>query len=961
MAYGGDLTYRTILDTSGYQKGINDIEGKTKSGGSTVKNIIAGLGITKLISAAFNTIKSSMDDAINRLDTMRNFPKVMSNLGISTKESEKAINKLSEGLKGIPTTLDAGALAVQRFTSKNGDVDKSTDLFLALNNAILAGGANMQIQESALEQLSQAYAKGKPDMMEWRTVQMAMPAQLKQISTQMLGNRDSLELYLKKAREYANNNPLSSTANELVEQLEAVSNGTGDMTTALGTGLRTGVISMDEFMNTIMYMNKKGTKEFKSFEEQSRNATGGIRTNITNMKTAVVRGVANMIDSIDKAMSKKGLGTIGDNISKLGKKAEELLGKLGKQIPKIIDLITKAFSVLKKLYPVLIAVGAALVSYEATLLAIKGINMAASVVKMISAFIQLIPAIDTAKEAMVALNIATNANSIGIVIAGIAALTAAGLAFYHSQTEGIRKLDDEVKKSTESINEYVESYKAAKKTRDESLANDLSEISYYQNLANELKTIVDENGRIKEGYEERANFIVTTLNEALGLEIKITDGIVENIGEMNKAIDEHIEKMKVEAIMSAQKDLYEEAIKKRKTAVEELSKAEDEKAKQEKVLAEMEKEYNESYLKMLGPVRQEYQKQIKAQKERVEKAKENYNALQETTNGYYSTIKESEAMFEDYNNGHYDRLTALHYNYQDTMSEDVKVQKETLEKQIEQAKTDLDVLEGLKKQYNTNIYDDDIEATRKELEELQKRYNGIVGTTEEGEKKATDKAKKGLDDRLKNIKDKNPAFKDATGKNIDSSIEGMKEKGPIAEYEAGKIGEKAAKSMGNQKGKAQEAGGWLLDGLLGGLTDLTKQNTILRAVTGFAGRVLSTLKSGFQENSPSKASKQYGEWLLEGLNIGIDNEKKDVLDNIEDFSDDVVNRMASAVNMQAGKMAFSGTSGTVNQIMTATGTTTVINENKLLLDGDVVYENQKKVSAKKDLQTQFGGAYSVSN
>ena len=133
---GGRLTYETKLDTSGYQKGINDITSKTKSGGATVKNIVAGLGITKLVTKAFDVIRSSMDGAISRLDTMNNFPKVMSNLGIGAKESQKAIDKLSEGLQGIPTSLDAGALAVQRFTSKNGDVQKSADIFLAVNDAI---------------------------------------------------------------------------------------------------------------------------------------------------------------------------------------------------------------------------------------------------------------------------------------------------------------------------------------------------------------------------------------------------------------------------------------------------------------------------------------------------------------------------------------------------------------------------------------------------------------------------------------------------------------------------------------------------------------------------------------------------------------------------------------------------------------------------------------------------------
>ena len=49
MAVAGSITYQTKLDTSGFQKGVNEIEGKTKTGGASVKNIIAGLGITKLI------------------------------------------------------------------------------------------------------------------------------------------------------------------------------------------------------------------------------------------------------------------------------------------------------------------------------------------------------------------------------------------------------------------------------------------------------------------------------------------------------------------------------------------------------------------------------------------------------------------------------------------------------------------------------------------------------------------------------------------------------------------------------------------------------------------------------------------------------------------------------------------------------------------------------------------------
>ena len=923
MAVAGSLTYETKLDTSGFQKGMNDIESKTKSGGASVKNIVAGLGITKLVTKAFDTIRNSMDSAISRLDTMNNFKKVMSNLGVSAKDSQQAITKLSDGLQGLPTTLDAGALAVQRFTSKNGDVKKSADMFLAVNDAILAGGASTEIQASALEQLSQSYAKGKMDMMEWRSIQTAMPAQLKQVASAM-----------------------GLTTEQLGEMLR-----TGDNTEK----------TFDEFINTLVKMDKTGVKGFKSLKDQAKNATGGIQTSITNMKTAIARGVANMIDQFDKVLKKKGLGGISKIISEIGKKIESLFKEVSKYLPKVIDFVINLFNIMKKLQPVIIAVVTAFVTYKATLIAIQAINMVGTVVKMVSTFIELIPAIDTAKDAMVALNIATNANPIGIIIAGIAALTAAGLALYNSQSKIFKELDEEVKKSTDSINEYVNSYKEAKKARDESISNDLSEISYYENLAKELKEITDENGKIKEGYEERARFIVTTLNEALGTEIKINGNLIESYQDVVKNIDEHIKMMKVEAIMSAQKDLYEEAIKKRKKAIEELSKAEDEKTKQQRILTAMEEEYSKSYLKMLGPVRQKYQEEIQAQRERVKETKENYNNLQDTVNGYYSSVSEYEAMYTDYTNGNYDKITAIHYDYQDTLNKDANVQKETYEKRIDQLKTDLGTLLGLKKKYNTDIFDADIEETRKELEETEKRYNETYNTTESGEKKITNLTKEGLDERIKKIKGKNGDFKNAGGENIENYAQGVRDKGPVAMYEASKIGQDSGEKMKDGKGKAREAGEFILDGLLGGLTNLAKQNNIFAAVTGFAGSILATLRKGLKENSPSKASKQYGEWLLEGLNVGINNEKNDVLNNIDNFSDDILNRMSNAVNVQTSKMAFSGTTGSINQILTATGTTTVVNENKLLLDGDVVYENQKKVSARKNLQTQFGGAYSVSN
>lgn len=328
----------TALNKAGFAidkftKKSGDSGDKTKnafSGISGAVSVAAGNLISAGVHKAFDMINNSVDGAIRRVDILNNFPKVMSNLGISADDSKKAITRMADALKGLPTSLDSAAASVQRLTSKNGDVGKSTEMFLALNNAILAGGAPMDIQATAIEQISQAYAKGKPDMMEWRALQSAMPAQLKQIAQAFFQNGSAIDEYLKKAEEYAKKNPMSSTGKELVDQLTAVKNGTGDMTTALGTAMRTGIVSMDDFMNTLTKMNKEGVNGFQSFEQQARNSTGGIQTAIENSKTAVVRGIAKIIEAF-------GSGSLAETVSGLGSGFEKALDSVAGLIKFVKD------------------------------------------------------------------------------------------------------------------------------------------------------------------------------------------------------------------------------------------------------------------------------------------------------------------------------------------------------------------------------------------------------------------------------------------------------------------------------------------------------------------------------------------------------------------------------------------------------------------------------------------------
>lgn len=913
----GSLMYDTQIDTKGFKKGLNSIEDQTKSAGTTIKNIVAGLGITKIISKAIDVINSSLDGAIDRLDTLNNFPKVMDNLGIDSKESSQAIQDLSDGLKGLPTTLNDGALAVQRFTSKNGDVKKSVSLFLAVNNAILAGGAGTQIQASALEQLSQAYAKGKPDMMEWRTIQMAMPAQLKQIAKHMLGNKDALAKYMKKAEEYADKNPLSSTGKELLEQFEAVKAGSGDMTTALGTALRTGVISMDEFVDAITAMNTNGSGEFKSFQEQAKNATGGIQTSITNAKTAVTRGVSKIVDEIDKSLKNEGFGGISGVISNMGKIAEKALNGIAKWMGNLIPTLKKVFEWLSKhqklvkvILGLITSVVASMVAYKVAIKAINALNVAKGIWNTVSAFISLIPEIKSAKDAMTLLNMATGKNPFALVVAGITTIIGLTAAFVAACSQ----VDEELKKTVEEADNQQQSWKDLKEAREEALRTNGNEIAVTQQLADELRTITDENGKVKEGYESRAKYILGELNKALGTEYKLNGDIVEGYKDITENVDKLIAKKKAEIALEAYREEYTKALTGQKEAVKEL--------------LELEKQLEKIKETDASGLGGETAKQaaIEATTKKIEEQKNMIGEYGYTIEKYDQlTVASTEGSKEKIEQAlddlqvSYNATTA---NNKTALLQQISDQQETVEsikKHLQEAKDNND-------KYQEQIYQKQLEVSEKELTALKQNMNDQTQVVQDGTLKQVKSANENWDkvEMANRLVEEIHSMQETLDKDDTNSNGAVK-----AVYN---LTERIATTFQTNTQKAYQWGQDYSKNMSSGISSgMSLIDTALGMVTG---KIKSMMGHSVPKEGPLKRELTWMPDMMQNLAKGIEANKYKVTRAIGGLTADMQNKMKNAVNVEVGNANASAT------VKSNYMYNSIIQLNAKF-DGDVIMDEQK--------------------
>ena len=326
MAYNLATAYVPIVPSmdgvgKAIEKAFGDASKTTgsKTGQSIGKGLSVGFaskvgavaGITSnVFSKVASVVTSSLGSAVDRADQMNNFPKVMKNLGYSATDAAASIKKISDALDGLPTTSSAMTGMVQQLAPLTSNIDEATDIALAFNNAMLAGGASTMEQENALTQYTQMLSAGKVDMQAWRSIQAAMPGQLNQVAEAMMG--------------------AGHNANDLYE------------------AMKSGKFSFDDFNKAVMDLNQNGFGKYASFAQQAKDATQGIGTAMENVKNRVAKAVQKVIDAVGVENIAGAINRFSSQFGKVGDAAAGMVTDVKKKFSEAGKWITGLYDKLDK-------------------------------------------------------------------------------------------------------------------------------------------------------------------------------------------------------------------------------------------------------------------------------------------------------------------------------------------------------------------------------------------------------------------------------------------------------------------------------------------------------------------------------------------------------------------------------------------------------------------------------------
>lgn len=621
---------------------------------------------------------------------------------------------------------------------------------------------------------------------------------------------------------------------------------------------------------------------------------------------------------------------IGSQFKQLGRTIQlDVIAPLAEDLlPTAKDFVTWATNNLQKLIPIAKIAGVAV----GTIFAVNKTAQAVRSVKtLLDAYKALkIGIVAAAAQSTVLSGILTAMPfvAVGTAIVGV---TLAMKHYSDKQSEIIEKeygLSDAQKEVIENAASLQSAYEETNQARKQAVATVNAEYDHLSELKDELNSLVDANGQVKEGYEDRANFIVNELSNALGIEKEKIWDIIQSNGELSDSIDDVIQKKKAEAVLAANENAYNEAIEKRNDA---LSIYQD----NLKTLEEAEEKYNKTK-DQANKVMDEYyrlqkengeeaattwyewnHKLIESNKvadESYEKAKKGVEDSEEAYVGYVSTIQNYEGLSSAIISGDNQKiqkaLVDLQHNFvtaetgtKETLDRQVKNMEQYYEsmqqaiadhtpgvtqemvdqaaEMVQKAQAELDKWDEQATQAGVNAGTSLAEGaastmdcnltTGKDLASTMNKGMGSADTKGTGVSKANDYAN-GAGAQAVLVNSTGVSLSSNLNKGLGSANTNAVGIGQVTKYNSGAASVDTY-SPGQKKAREAKDGLDSVDAestghnfIAGFINGMTsKASAVWDAAWGLAKKALSALSSAIKEGSPSRETAKSGRWFVLGF------------------------------------------------------------------------------------------------
>ena len=345
---------------------------------------------------------------------------------------------------------------------------------------------------------------------------------------------------------------------------------------------------------------------------------------------------------------------------------------------------------------------AAFAGVVATAFAVKKIaDFVTTVKKVGGALGDVVSAVKGVSGVLGKLDFASLLNPLGLVIAAVGGLSAAFIAAREEIEKEIQAqygLTEQQKKTIEAAENIKTSYDEMDKTRNNSMGVIDAEYKHLDDLKEEYNKLLDKNGKVKEGYENRAKFIENEFCRVLGIEQEELEKIIEKNKGLGDSIDEVITKKKGEAILAANEAAYAEALQKTDEALTVLvgsqTTLDEAEANYQKTLEETRKERDKISTAMLhasGNLDQyHYQlgqldKKEQTAKKAVEDARKAVEDADAAYVGYTNTISNYEGLSEAIIGGEAKSIDEAMTNIQNSFIKAENGSKSSLQRQYDDA------------------------------------------------------------------------------------------------------------------------------------------------------------------------------------------------------------------------------------------------------------------------------------